>query len=48
MGSYSRNKKVGEGKMYFPDGSVYSGEWNEDKKNGVGEESNHLLLFTKS
>jgi len=37
VGSYSRNKKVGDGKMYFPDGSVYSGQWDDDKKNGVGE-----------
>jgi len=22
--------------MYFPDGSVYSGQWDDDKKNGVG------------
>ena len=34
--------KHGSGTFYYPDGSIYEGEWFEDKKSGKGKSiSNH-------
>lgn len=35
-GSYSNGKKHGVGKMTFPNGDVYHGEWKENKMDGEG------------
>lgn len=35
-GSYQDGKRCGEGKMTFPSGDVYHGEWKDNKFNGTG------------
>ena len=37
VGFYKANKKHGSGTFYYPDGSIYEGEWFEDKKHGQGK-----------
>ena len=37
VGFYKANKKHGSGTFYYPDGSIYEGEWFEDKKQGQGK-----------
>ena len=35
-GGLKDNTKYGNGVYYFLDGGKYTGEWNNDKKNGKG------------
>ena len=36
FGSFVNGKKQGNGRIEFPDGSVYNGYWENDKEKGAG------------